>query len=103
MSSLYNKIVDKINSKISDDTWQRFEIAFHSANNNFKKSILSQFPSLTQKDLKLCIFLKLDLSTKDIASILNVESDSIKVARYRLRKKMNLTKEQNLQSFISTF
>jgi len=100
-SLLFDNIIDKIKTKINNDSWQRFELAFNSSNNEFQKNLLDKFPKLTATELKLCIFLKLGLNTKDIATIMYQKTDSIKISRSRLRKKLQLDREQSLQVFLS--
>lgn len=103
ISTLFNNIITRINSKIKDDSWQRFELSFNSVNNEFTKNLVEKFSKLSASELKLSIFLKLGLSTKDIATVLYQSPNSIKVSRFRLRKKLELSNEQNLQTFLSVF
>jgi DNA-binding NarL/FixJ family response regulator len=82
---------------------QRFNIAFYSVHEYFNRNLTSKYSNLTNNDLKLCAFLRLGMSTKDIASILYQTNDSVKVSRSRLRKKLGLEQSQNLQVFLSSF
>lgn len=100
--NLMEYIVQSINEKIRQDSWQKFDIILKSGNNDFKEKLLNRFPNLTNSEIKLCIFLKLGLNTKEIASILFQSNESIKVARSRLRKKLNLSSEQNLTAFLTS-
>jgi DNA-binding response OmpR family regulator/DNA-binding CsgD family transcriptional regulator len=100
---LLNDIIKVIDSKSSDDSLERFNIAFYSVHEYFNKNLTAKFPNLTNNDLKLCAFLRLGMSTKDIASILYQTNDSVKVSRSRLRKKLSLDQCQNLQVFLSSF
>lgn len=101
--TLHSNIVNQIDSKIKHDSWHKFDNAFDAANNDFKKNLLKKFPNLTNAEQKLSVFLKLGMNTKDIAIVLYQTSGSIKVARARLRKKLRLITDQNLQSFLSSF
>lgn len=92
------KIIDK-NLNNSDD-WTFFEEAFNNADKDFLKKIKSKHPSLTPNDLKLCAYLRLNLSSKDIAPLLNISVKSVEVKRYRLRKKMDLPHESSLTNYI---
>ncbi|WP_299336294.1 LuxR C-terminal-related transcriptional regulator [uncultured Psychroserpens sp.] len=92
------KIIDK-NLNNTDD-WKFFEEAFNNADKDFLKKIKSKHPSLTPNDLKLCAYLRLNLSSKEIAPLLNISSRSVEVKRYRLRKKMNLPHEYSLTNYI---
>ena len=92
------KIIDKnINNK---DDWKLFEEAFNNADKDFLKKIKSKHPKLTSNDLRLCAYLRLNLSSKEIAPLLNISPRSVEVKRYRLRKKMDLPHETNLTDYI---
>ena len=92
------KTIDR-NINNSDD-WKFFEDAFNNADKDFLKKIKNLHPELTANDLKLCAYLRLNLSSKEIAPLLNISVKSVEVKRYRLRKKMNLKHESNLISYI---
>lgn len=96
-------IIENINIKFRQDAWLRFNNAFDTANAGFFKNLTAYFPKLSPSEIKLCALIKLGLDNKDIAAVLFLSSDSVKVARSRLRKKMGLDREQNLQSFLSGF
>ena len=100
---LIKKLSELINSKISDDSLERFNIAFYSIHENFNKNLTNKFPALTKSEIKLCALLKLGMSTKDIASILYQTNESIKVSRSRLRKKLGLDQSQNIHAYLSNF
>ncbi|WP_445750106.1 triple tyrosine motif-containing protein [Polaribacter sp.] len=92
------KIIDK-NLNNTDD-WKLFQEAFNNADKKFLKKIKSNHPDLTPNDLRLCAYLRLNLSSKEIAPLLNISPRSVEVKRYRLRKKMNLEHDANLISYI---
>ncbi len=92
------KTIDR-NINNSDD-WKFFEDAFNNADKDFLKKIKNLHQDLTANDLKLCAYLRLNLSSKEIAPLLNISVKSVEVKRYRLRKKMNLKHESNLISYI---
>ncbi len=92
------KIIDK-NLNNTDD-WHAFEEAFNNADKDFLKKIKSLHPALTSNDLKLCAYLRLNLTSKEIAPLLNISSRSVEVKRYRLRKKMDLPHESSLTDYI---
>ena len=92
------KIIDR-NINNSDD-WNTFEEAFNNADKDFLKKIKTAHPSLTPNDLRLCAYLRLNLSSKEIAPLLNISARSVEVKRYRLRKKMNLEHESSLTDYI---
>lgn len=82
------------------DDWKFFEEAFNNADKNFLRKVKNNHPELTPNDLKLCAYLRLNLSSKEIAPLLNISVRSVEVKRYRLRKKMNLPHEENLADYI---
>ena len=92
------KLVDK-NLNNTDD-WKLFEEAFNNADKDFLKKIKEVHPKLTPNDLRLCAYLRLNLSSKEIAPLLNISSKSVEVKRYRLRKKMGLAHESSLTNYI---
>ena len=92
------KIIDK-NINNTDD-WEMFKEAFNNADKNFIKKVKSLHADLTPNDLKLCAYLRLNLSSKEIAPLLNISPRSVEVKRYRLRKKMNLEHDANLINYI---
>ena len=95
------KVVRHIDKNINnDDDWNFFEEAFNNADQDFLKKIKDIHPSLTPNDLRLCAYLRLNLSSKEIASLLNISSKSVEIKRYRLRKRMNLEHGTNLISYI---
>ena len=94
-------VIKLINNNINNtDDWQFFEEAFNNADKDFLKKIKTLHPNLTPNDLKLCAYLRLNLSSKEIAPLLNISSRSVEVKRYRLRKKMNLSHELSLTNYI---
>ncbi len=92
------KIIDK-NLNNTDD-WQVFEEAFNNADKDFLKKVKQEHQSLTSNDLRLCAYLRLNLSSKEIAPLLNISFRSVEVKRYRLRKKMGLQRESSLSDYI---
>jgi len=92
------KIIDK-NLNNTDD-WNLFEEAFNNADKDFLKKIKNSHQTLTSNDLRLCAYLRLNLSSKEIAPLLNISPRSVEVKRYRLRKKMGLSHEANLSDYI---
>ena len=88
------KIIDKNLNQDSD--WELFQEAFNNADKDFLKKVKERHPSLTPNDLRLCAYLRLNLSSKEIAPLLNISHKSVEIKRYRLRKKMNLESKDNL-------
>jgi len=86
-----------------DDSWDQFAKHFDEVHANFLKRIKEEHPAISNNDLKLCAYLKMNLNTKEIAPLLNISVRGVEASRYRLRKKMNLEKETNLVEYIMTF
>ncbi|WP_238474477.1 triple tyrosine motif-containing protein [Maribacter algarum] len=84
----------------NSDDWKFFEDAFNNADKDFLKKVKNTHPGLTANDLRLCAYLRLNLSSKEIAPLLNISVRSVEVKRYRLRKKMNLPHEDGLTDYI---
>ncbi|MEZ5043348.1 MAG: tetratricopeptide repeat protein [Saprospiraceae bacterium] len=82
---------------------QEFQINIETVNNDFFNKLESQFSGLTANDKHLCGLIRLNLSTKDIASIKNISPKSVEMGRYRLRKKLNLDPEEDLSDFLQNF
>ena len=98
------KLVSQINKNIEDDQdWKIFEELFDQAHGDFFKRLKSAYPELTQSDLKLCAYLKLNLSSKEIAPLLNISYRGVETRRYRLRKRLLLDNDANLVEFILQF
>lgn len=94
-------VISTINKNISEeDTWDLFKEAFNNADKDFLKKIKALHPALTPNDLRLCAYLRLNLSSKEIAPLLNISVRSVEIKRYRLRKKMDLPHEQGLVEYI---
>jgi AraC family chitin signaling transcriptional activator len=80
--------------------WEFFQEAFNKADRDFLKKIKEAHPLLTPNDLKLCVYLRLNLSSKEIAPMLNISPQSVEIKRFRLRKKLELDHDQNLTGYI---
>jgi len=84
-----------------DKDWDLFKLYFEQINESFFDELKKLNPNLTGNDYKLCALIKLNMSVKEMASVLNISPDSLKNARYRLKKKLNLKEEENLNIVIS--
>ncbi|WP_243392545.1 triple tyrosine motif-containing protein [Solitalea longa] len=83
-----------------EQDWNQFTMHFNNVNDDFFNKLKNTYPELTSTELKLCAYIKMNLSTKEIAQLMNITSKAIEVARYRLRKKLQLTPETNLYDFL---
>ncbi len=90
------------NKRIHETTaiWDEFEKSFAEVNLSFYDNLAAKCPNLTKNDKKICAFLKLNMGTKDIASLLNISQRGVETARYRLRKKIELDHDVSLYQFI---
>ncbi|WP_139255650.1 helix-turn-helix and ligand-binding sensor domain-containing protein [Flavobacterium fryxellicola] len=95
------KKVIKINA-VNKHEWETFENNLNQIHNEFIIHLSKKYPALTSKDIKLCIYLKMNLSSKEIAPMMNISFRGVELHRYRLRKKLNLTQEENLSKFLLT-
>lgn len=94
-------VISIINNNITEkDSWSVFKEAFENTDKDFLKKVKIAHPSLTPSDLRLCAYLRLNLSSKEIAPLLNISVRSVEIKRYRLRKKMDLSHEQGLVEYI---
>ena len=92
------KIIDR--DLNNTDDWKMFQEAFNNADKKFLKKLKTKHSSLTPNDLRLCAYLRLNLSSKEIAPLLNISTKSVEVKRYRLRKKLDLEHDKNLTNYI---
>lgn len=86
-----------------DDDWQKFEQNFDVVYDDFLKRLGEKYPALTVSDKKMCAYLKMDLSSKDIAPLLNMTVRSVEMTRYRLRKKLGLDRAESLTGFLQNY
>jgi len=91
------------NSFKSDQDWEVFEKLFDQAHENFFQRLKTSYSELTPSDLRLCAYLRLNLASKEIAPLLNISVRGVEERRYRLRKRLQLSSEQNLTEFILNF
>lgn len=97
-------LMRKINKEIdSDNQWKVFETHFESVHEEFLKRIKHQYPNLTPRELKLCAYLRMNISSKEISVLMNISTRGVEITRYRLRKKLNLDRKTNLTDFILSF
>jgi tetratricopeptide (TPR) repeat protein len=95
------KVIDY--SLESEKDWDEFRMYFEKVHSSFFENIKQQHPDLTQGDLKLCALISLNLSMKEMAELMGISPESVKMARHRLRKKLNLPTEENLAGFVAAF
>ena len=95
------KVIKKINNHLIDkEDWLTFQLHFSNSHAQFFQNLREKHPDLSSNEIKLSAYLKLNLSSKEIASLMNVAITSVEQSRYRLRKKFNLDKDENLVNYI---
>ncbi|MCU4176895.1 tetratricopeptide repeat protein [Carboxylicivirga sp. N1Y90] len=99
-----NSIIYELQTEIDKEVWGEFEMRFQQVHKNFYGNLRDSHPDLTPAEERLCAFLRLNMSSKEIAAINHQNAKSIEVARARLRKKLNLTgTDTNLISYLAEF
>jgi len=89
--------------KNNEDSWFRFELTFSKIHKNFSKNISKAYPKITPAEIKLCSFIRLGMSNKEISAVLNQTPNSVKVSRYRIRKKLDMESGSNFETFLAQF
>lgn len=97
LALIENSIHQAINT---EQSWEEFKLYFEEVHTDFFARIKETHPSITSRELRLSALLRLNLSTKEIANLLNLPNKTIEVARYRLRKKFELSQEVKLTDYI---
>ena len=100
VSTKIHSLINQLKLSSNKQMWQEFENSFNDANPGFLSRLSEKYPDLTPNEIKLCVFLSLNLRTKEISVITQQSIKSINVARTRLRKKLNI---DNTKTNISTF
>jgi len=97
----YQQLINTINFDLkNDNNWEKFARYFEQVHIDFNSIVKNRYPNITPNELRLMALLKMNLSSKEIANILNISGEGVKKARYRLRKKLNITTEDSLQELI---
>ncbi len=96
-NKLNKSIVREVNT---DKSWKDLEKHIKNVHFDFLKRLKEKYPTISPRELDLCTYLLMNMSTKEIAEIMNISSGGVEVSRYRLRKKFGLGKKQNLTGFL---
>ncbi|MDG5491320.1 LuxR C-terminal-related transcriptional regulator [Psychroserpens sp. SPM9] len=100
----YKKLLKKVDNSIAHkDEWEIFEYNFNQVHDEFFKSLIQKYPELTPKDLKICAYIKMNLSTKEIAPLMNISPRGVETHRYRLKKKLKLENDISLTTYLLNF
>jgi len=84
----------------SEEDWEQFELHFDQVHENYLQKLRKEYPQLSPKDLRMCAYLRMNLSTKEIAPLMNISVRGVEISRYRLRKKFELHRDDNLIEFL---
>lgn len=100
-----NEGIDSIISTIHttkslDKEWEKFDNYFARVHFSFYEGMLTKYPQLSDHEVRICSLLKLGLSNKEIATIMGIEQTSIRMAKYRLKKKLGLREDENVDDFL---
>ena len=99
-SALHN-IKKRIKSdSVEENNWESVRIHFEQVHPDFFNKLLEKFPNLSQGDLKLCAYIKINMTSNDIAIIMHIGIRAVQTARYRLKKKLNLAESEDLVQFL---
>ncbi len=85
-----------------DQEWENFTKHFDKVHSDFVVDLKEKHPTITGSEVKLCAYLRMNLSTKEIAQLLNISVRGVEISRYRLRKKLQLPSETNLFDYLIT-
>jgi hypothetical protein len=91
----------KINA-VNKHEWEIFESNLSQIHNEFSRKLTAKYPTLTSRDVKLSIYLKMNLSSKEIAPLMNISFRGVELQRYRLRKKLGLQADESLYKFMTS-
>lgn len=104
LQPLYQKITTSLNNNLdAESDWKMFLIKFEQKHTNFFKGLKEIYPQLTPNDLKLCACLRLNMDSKEIASLMNISVRAVENSRSRLRKKLEIPPNQHLNEFFLQF
>lgn len=95
------EMIREINRQTNvEGQWEQFRVHFESIHKSFFVKLRENNSGLTQADLQLCAYIKLNMGTKEIARLMNITPESVNTHRYRLRKKITLKAEETMDEFI---
>ena len=99
-----NNLLKKVNKDLRNEkNWELFNSYFDEVHQDFINRIKEEHTDLTPKELRMCAYLRMNISTKEIAPLMNISVRGVEISRYRLRKKLNLKRDANLTEYIMSF
>jgi tetratricopeptide (TPR) repeat protein len=99
---LIQHIINEIKQNSSTKIWEEFEVRFKEVHVKFYNQLNKAHPDLTLNEIKICAFLRLNMSTKEISALTHQSIKSINMARFRLRKKLNIDRDENLLNYLNS-
>lgn len=104
MRKRFNRLVKYFKNMFSSDqSWEEFETWFTEVHTDFFSQLRSGHPELSQREIKVCALLKLNLLSKDIANLMNIQVNTVDIYRHRIRKKIGLNTDENLNQFLDQY
>lgn len=100
LSSLNKKLIKEVDNKQQNKI---FETYFDEVHEDFFHNLKHAFPDLSPREMRICAFIRMNLSSKEIAALLNISDRGVEISRYRLRQKLQLSRETHLSTFLSNF
>ena len=101
ITRISRETVRLIDSYLEDEgDWEKSEEYFNIIYDGLLEKLKSKYPGISKTDMKLCVYTKLNLSTKEIADLMNISVRSVEMARYRLRKRLGLPPGENIRDFV---
>lgn len=100
----YEKLIRMVDESMSsEEDWAVFQTNFDRIHENFFRNLHQRYPKLTSNDLRFCAYFRLNLPTKDIAQLMNISTKGVEMARYRIRKKIDIASDKSLSEFFVEF
>ena len=100
-NQIIKSIISQLNDKSSEHMWTEFEVCFEKVHTDFYRRLLEKIPDISVREKRLCAFLKLNMSTKEIAAITFQSLNAIDVAKHRLRKKIGTESDEDFSNFLN--
>jgi DNA-binding response OmpR family regulator/DNA-binding CsgD family transcriptional regulator len=97
---IINSLVSRLNDKSGESIWSEFETCFENVHSDFYPKLIERIPDISVREKRLCAFLKMNMSTKEIASITFQSQNAIDVAKHRLRKKLGVNSDEDFVNFL---
>ncbi len=100
---LIEQVIDTLERCVTEEPWEDFEARFEKVHMQFFKNLSKSYPDLTINEKRLCAYLRLNMTTKEISSMTHSAPRAVEQARYRLRKRLGIGREEDLANFLARF